>query len=113
MCRPCRNNPREPTARSVDVVTHLLERDHVAGGNVVQCPADRIERVVVVQDVGSLLPRRTVIDGHEHRRRPTVPSDDHVLAVAHDVIQQISEPSPQLPNRHRLRHADQCPTPSA
>lgn len=86
----------------------LVERDHILGGDVVEPLADRLEGVLIGQDLRRLLEGRILIDGHEHRRRPPTTGDRHVLTAVRDLIQEISEPRPQLPNRHRLDISEVC-----
>lgn len=91
-----------------ELASHLVEREYAAGLDVPFALAQRLERVLVLQDLERLLDRIVLLGRKHDRRGSAVARDDHMLVPSLDLVEELRKPSAGLGERDDSGHELKC-----
>src|SRR5207249_3188400 len=79
------------SSAKTELLPHLGERAHAPGFDVALALAERLQEVLVLQDLQCLLDRLEFSRRDQDTGRSAITSDDHMLMPTFEVVEQFTE----------------------
>src|SRR5919198_5389979 len=94
-----------PSSGKPELAPHLVQRKHPAGFDVFVTLAKRRQRLLVLEDVESLLKSLPFVRRNNDGSRTAIASDDDMLVATLDLVEQLGQRRASLGEGNDFRHA--------